>query len=69
MTDRDDSRKRPLGVPRATPRRVLPEDLSVPDEAAIRPDVVEKARTDVKRRKLDREVDIEHVMNSLLPDL
>ncbi|MBW2254179.1 MAG: hypothetical protein JRI25_06215 [Deltaproteobacteria bacterium] len=69
MTKRDEDRKRPPGTPRATSRRVLPDGLVVPDEEEVRPDVVEKARADVKRRSLHQEVDIDHVMNSLLPDL
>jgi hypothetical protein len=48
---------------------VLPEELAVPEEEVIRPEVVEKARADVEQRSLHEEVDFDHVLNSILPDL
>ena len=52
-------------------RRVLLDapDLQVPEDRVVRRSVVERAREDVAMGTVEEEVDMDYVVDSLLPDL
>lgn len=58
-------------IPPTSIRRVLldNDDLQVPDEEVVRNEVVEKARIDVATNSLHEEIDMDYVVDSLIPDL